>query len=153
MVRRESCYLFSWITLAHAHIGGSQLTRTVLFPGPSRMLSECFIVICGRNLRPAADFCLATLIIRANGCQGLAAKRCAAPLAGSWTDDTSCRLFFYIFRHHSPHKTCQFPRNRRHCYVPFLSMPYQPVVLAPHSCVCLVRIGYHPCGIPLLALP
>lgn len=153
MVRREPCYLFSWITVLRAHIGGSQLTRTVLFPSPSRMLSDCFIVICGRNLRSAADFCLITLIIRADGCQGLAAKRCAAPLTGSWTDDTSCSFFFYIFRHHSPHKTCQFPRNRCHRYVSFLSMSYQAVVLAPHSCICLVRIGYHLCRIPLLALP
>lgn len=153
MVRRESCYLLSWITVSRAHIGGSQLTRTVLLSGSSRILSDCFIVICGRNLRSVADFCLTTLIIRADGCQGLAAKRCEAPLTGSWTNDTSCRFFFYIFRHHPPHKTCQLPRNRRHCYVPFLSMSYQAVVLAPHSCVCLICIGYDFCGIPLLAPP
>ncbi len=153
MVRREPCYLFSWITVSRAHIGGSQLARTVLFPGSSRMLSDCFIIICGRNLHSSADFCLITLIIRADGCQGPAAERCAAPLTGSWTNDTSCRFFSCIFRHHSPHKTCQFPRNRRHCYVSFLSMPYQAVIPAPHSCICLIRIGYHFCGIPLLAMP
>ena len=153
MVRRESCYLLSWITVSCAHIGGSQLTRTVLLSGSSRMLSDCFIVICGRNLRSAAVFCLTTLIIRADGCQGLAAKRCAAPLTGIWTDDTSCRFCFYIFCHHSPYKTCQLPRNRRHCDVPFLSMPYQAIVLAPHSCVCLICIGYNFCRIPLLTMP
>ena len=153
MVRRESCCLFSWITVSRAHIERPQLTRTVLLPGSSRILSDCFIVICGRNLRSAADFCLITLIIGADGCHGLAAKRCAAPLTGSWTNDTSCSLFFYIFRHHPPHKTCQFPRNRCHRYVPFLSMSYQAVVFAPHPCVCLVRVGYNPCCIPLLALP
>ena len=78
MVRREPCYLFSWITVSRAHIGGSQLARTVLLPGPSRMLSDCFVVICGRYLRSAADFCLITLIIRADGCHGLAAERCPA---------------------------------------------------------------------------
>ena len=70
MVRREPCYLNSWITVSRAHIGGSQLTRTVLLLGSSRMLSDGFLVIYGRNLRSAADFCLITFIIRADDCQG-----------------------------------------------------------------------------------
>ena len=58
-------------TVSRAHIRGPQLTRTVLLPGSSQMLSDCFIVICSRNLHSTADFCLIILIIRANGCQGL----------------------------------------------------------------------------------
>ena len=87
MVRREFCYLSTWITISRANKVRPRITRTLKVIGSSQIPSIGLLVTFLR-----AEICSLLLISAClpissweDGCQELAAKRCSTLLTGRWT--------------------------------------------------------------------
>ena len=129
MVRREFCYLITWITIARANKGETRITRTLnVISAPSRycqlFTSYFFAEICSFLLISA---CL-PISSWADGCQEPAALAVRSTLDRQMNMMYLCDLYADIIRHHTPYKTCQFSCYRRYSYVSCFAMSYEFIV-------------------------
>jgi len=60
---------------------------------------------------------------------------------------------FHVIRHDSPDKAGKFPRYRCHGNILFLAITQHPVILAAHSGITSISVGYHLCAVAGLPGP
>ena len=125
MVRREPCYLLSWITLKLCqHSNAADGSNLFVYKAPSRY--RHFVLLLVKQL-----CCLNQLNCptphRAETVKGLPPQAVRSTLDWPGTVWHLCD----VVRHHPPYETCQFPRHCCNCHIPRFPLEYKLIILSP----------------------
>ena len=121
------------------------------------MLSDIYFGCCCRNLQTSANSYLVALQHHGQ----MVVKDLPPSAARSILDGQMERMLhqdsfcpgFDVIRHDPPNEADQFPSCRRHSYILFLAMAYHSVILAAHSGITAISVGYHLCAVSGLPGP